>query len=490
MDDRPDFPDNNGFQWRSGWSCQSDKISRPTVEFPLSFAADKALTIAQDISRDGRIPNSRHVQVQGDVVFRRSESGKPSSSITLEVIVSDGRIEVATHWEADRQVLFITIPGNVPWDETPEGPCVNVLATVWVPEGGVLDSVEVKTVQLGINLFDNLSLEVAKDTKLASTVGKIVSASTGVDSRDDQIFDFGAPDSFRFRSRIIEVKTTAASIKGSWPLLDYLGFVSTSGSIRACIEPKEVDKDKPTPATLYVKSFSGDVELREPIQAAQDAFTVGQAWKQARPETELDLRAETVLPPRDYRVDVHTTSGNIKGALAFSTGANFKSTSGNMRLELLPVLDASYAGTDTKTSALQTASTSGNTGVFVLEPLWVDSVQGSYIPFPAPMVPIPGLETSETGSSAAAALLRSLNSQHTLTSGDLSLHYPSAWEGELSLATNSGRLTAVGDGVEIIKSGKGFPGFNKYILARKGKEGGGRLLAKTTSGDVLVTVGN
>lgn len=355
---------------------------------------------------------------------------------------------------------------------------MNILATVWVPEDGVLDSVEVKTVQLGINLFDNLSLTVAKETTLATTVGKIVSASTGVDSRDDQIFDLGAPDSFRFRSRIIEVKTTSASIKGSWPLLDYLGLVSTSGNIRTCIEPKEADKDKPTPATLYVKSFSGDVELREPIHAAQDAFTVGQAWKQARPETELDLKPETVLPPRDYRVDVHTTSGDIKGALAFGIVANFKSTSGNMKLVLLPVLDSSYAAMDAKTSGLQTASTSGNAGIDMLEPLWVDSVEGSYVSFPAGEV------------RGAAAALRSLNSQHTLTSGDISLHYPGSWEGELSLATNSGRLTAVGEGVEIIKSGKGFPGFNKYILGRKGKEGGGRLLAKTTSGDVLVTVGN
>ncbi|KAK4216211.1 hypothetical protein QBC37DRAFT_456386 [Rhypophila decipiens] len=509
-------PDNHdGFQWRSGWGCKSDKIARPVDQFEVSFAADKALKIVQDVASknaDLQAPHYRHVQVQGQVIFRRSsESGNPSSAIVLQVSASDDRIKVDTEWESNKQSLLVTVPNNIPWDETPEGPCVNILATVWVPKDGLLDNLEVITTQLGISLYDNLSLSVSKDTRLSSTSGSIVSAATGFDSPDDQIYDMGAPDKYQFRSRIIEAKTTSAPIKGSWPLLDYLGLISTSGNIKACIEPKEVDKEKPAPAMLYIKSFSGDVEFREPIHAAQDAFTVAQAWKEAGREQELNLHPETVLPPRDYRVEVHTTSGNIRGSVAFSSGAGFKSTGGNMHLDLLPVLDVAAAGGQ-KMSSLTTASTSGSNELYMLEPLWVGQ-DGSgmgmrYVPFPSagPGVPaspgpVEGQEPTEDGNdlkkdepnmiiaSSAAAALRSITSQHSLTSGDMNLHYPAAWEGELSLTTHSGKLTAVGQGVELIKTpGSGYP---KYILARKGSPGAGsRFVAKTTSGDIFVKVGN
>ncbi|KAM7187894.1 hypothetical protein V8F20_010763 [Naviculisporaceae sp. PSN 640] len=488
MDDNkpPTYPpsDDNGFQWRSGYNCQNTKIARPTEQFDVSFSPDRLLTLVQDISSPDRAPYPRHVQVQGEVIFRRSGvNDKPSSAIVLDISVSDERINVETQWNGASQTLVVTVPQNIPWDSNNNqspNPCVNILATVWVPANATLSNLSVTTAQLGISLLDNLSLTISTNTRLTSTVGPIISASTGLPARDEQIFDLGAPDSYQFHSRIIEAKTTSASIKGSWPLLDYLGLISTSGNIKAIIEPKPVDEDKPAPATLYIKSFSGDVEFREPIHAAQDAFVVAQAWKEAGREAELagDLHPEAVLPPRDYRVDVHTTSGNIRGSVAFSNAAVFKSTSGNMHVDLLPVLDSSYVNAPGGRSSLSTGSTSGNTVIYVLEPMWVDSVGMRYVPFPG----------------AAQAALRCLASQHSLTSGDMKLHYPAAWEGELSLATNSGTLTAVGDGLEVIKSGKGGPGgLNKYIVAKKGPEGGpsgSRFVAKTTSGDILLTVGN
>lgn len=526
MDDvnPPTYPpgNDNGFQWRSGWNCQNTKIRRPTEQFDVSFTPDRLLTLVQDISSPERAPHPRHVQVQGEVIFRRSGvTDKPSSAIVLEVSVSDERIDIPTQWNAASQTLVVTVPQVIPWDSSEHSnPCVNILATVWVPVNATLSNLSVTTAQLGITLHDNLSLTISTNTRLTSTVGHIISASTGLPARDEQIFDLGAPDSYQFLSRIIEAKTTSAPIKGSWPLLDYLGLISTSGNIKAIIEPKPVDEEKPAPATLYIKSFSGDVEFREPIHAAQDAFVVSQAWKEAGREAEIagDLHPEAVLPPRDYRVDVHTTSGNIRGSVAFSSAAAFKTTSGNMHIDLLPVLDSSYVngGGGSRSSALTTGSTSGNTVLYVLEPMWVDSVGMRYIPFPGDVSGTPGpvqppqppSEIGDGGSkgkrkekdspnmiiaAATQAALRCLTSQHSLTSGDMKLHYPAAWEGELSLATNSGRLTAVGDGVEVIKSGRGGPGgFNKYILARKGPDGtsGSRFVAKTTSGDILLTVGN
>ncbi|KAK3314897.1 hypothetical protein B0H66DRAFT_325349 [Apodospora peruviana] len=525
----PEYPDldNGSFRWGSGRSCKADKIARPTEQFAVSFSAGNQLGIMENISRDDRHSDGRNVQVQGEVVFRRSEPGSPDSVIVLDVIVDDERIRVDVSWNAAAQFLVATVPADVPWGDeaSTNNPCVAIHATVWVPGDANLDRLEVETVRLDVKLFDNLSLSVAKETKLVSTVGKIVSASTGDNARDDSIFDLGAPDSFKFRSRIIEAKTTSAPIKGSWPLFDYLGLMSTSGNIKVCIEPKEADKDVPAPATLYIKSLSGNVEFREPVYAAQEAFAVTQALLATDVMMEMDLRAETVLPPRDYRVDVHTTSGNINGVVAFSAAAGFKSTSGTIRVDLLPVLDTSLTSGDDSASFLRTGGTSGNAFVNVLAPLWVDSVKGSYVlpgvvPMPGPGLPEPPTKiptekigdrdpyswlgdflTGGDGSdkvtkpepevrrSVSAPALRVLDTQHTTTSGDAKFRFASVWEGDLSLSSVSGKLRVEGKGVKIIKAGKDWPGWNEHLLARKGDEGGSMFTAKTTSGDVSVIIG-
>ena len=396
--------------------------------------------------------------------------------------------------------------------------------TVWVPENGSLSNLTVGTVQLGVLLLDNLSIDVSAYAKLNTVTGKIVAASAGSETRDESLIDVGAPDSFQLRSRFIEAKSTSGDIMGSWPLYDYLGVQSVSGNIKACIEPREADKDAPKPAILYLRSMSGNIEFREPIHAAEEAIAVSRAQARTQAGIETDLRAEAVLTPRDYRVDVHSTSGDLRGAVAFSSICSFKTTSGKTTVDVLPVLDSSLAEEHSKEVMLSTSSTSGNTYLTLLEPLWVDSEKGQYVDLPSavrdvpPAAPPPskpdepryipiddndpyswlpwahrraaagGPSQPVDRTAATARALRNLHSDHSATSADVHLRFPAVWEGDVSMSAMSGRLKARGEGLRIVREGGGgWP--RKQLFARKGEEGGSRTTVHVTSGDVDFVVG-
>lgn len=511
---------DNELQWDSRRTCRDLQIARSTQAFPVSFEADKNLVIAQTIEEHTPRHEPFNLHVEGTVIFRRTGSDTPGPSVVVESIVNDDRVEISISWDEANQILVVRVPRGIPWNENNSRPCVNIKITVWVPEDASLDQLDTEAVHLDIKLLDNLSIEIAKSTKLEAVVGKVTAASTGSEARDDSIADVGAPDSFRFRSRFIEVETTSGAIQGSWPLYDYLSLQSTSGNVKVGIEPKPADQDEPKPATLSLQSLSGDVEFREPVQVAAEAFAISRMLALSEPGSEAALRAETVLPPRDYRVSAQTTSGKITGSVAFSSTANFQSTSGKINIEVLPVLDSSLAEEGSRDAVLRTSTISGGTDVVVLDPLWIDAAAGRYVDLPpaprGPQVPIPAPSDPEyipigsgdpyamlPGASsgqppqaraqqqivATKRALRSLRGEHDATSANLRVKYPGAWEGQIDMEALSGKLTAGGKDVRIIKSGSEWPGFGKYLHARKGEAGGSKVHVKSTSGDALVWVG-
>lgn len=521
-----EYPDlNQDFEWGSKL-CKNEQIRRETEKFDVFFSTEKGLVITQDIADEPH--NNPNVNVEGSVIFRRTGAGTPGPSAIVDVVVNDDRLDVTTKWDTVTQTLAVTVPRSAPWFEDKSRACVSVRITVWVPEGGSLRSLGVGTVHLDINLLDNLSIEISERTKLSSVVGAITAAATGSESRDGSIIDMGAPDSFRFQSRLIEVETTAAPIKGSWPLYDYLYIQSVSGNIRVCVEPKDADKESPKPAILYIKSMSGAVEFREPVHAAVDAFALSRKLPQGQANFDVDLRAEVVLPPRDYRVDVYTTSGNIKAVAAFSSTCGFKTTSGKIAVELLPVFDSSMGEDKGRESLLSTTSTSGSNDITVLEPLWVDSAGGVYVdllPLPrkpsAPSIPkdqdryvpigngdpykwIPGSRVSsrdrgeasasqalvaQERTAATARALRNLRSEHGSISASIRLHYPTVWEGDIAMGATTGKLSARGEGVRIIK--KDDHGWRRHVLlAKKGEDGGSKITVDAISGNLDILVGN
>lgn len=504
------YPDIDGdFVWDSASFCKDAMIHRPVQTFGVNFDANTQLTLLErTVDEDGR-HGWGEVHIQGAVVFRRAGSDTPQSAITLEVAVTDERLNVISSWDGNAGKLEVLVPHRVEWSGDRPRACVNVKITAWIPENSTIKHLNTNVVHLDIKLLDNLSLTVAKGTALTSTVGTITSASTGNAGRDGKLVDaaINPSPSYDFNSRIIDVHTTSAPINGAWPLYDYLGLQSTAGDIRVTVNPKEADADYPKPAILYIKTLSGDVKVREPIHAAQATFHIAQdTFPTGSPDRRrAEAQAETYLPPREYRVDVHTTSGEIDVVAAFGLSGGFKSTSGTVSLELLPVLDATQAEPGARKVELSTASTSGATNVKVLEPLWVDSFPevaaaqngGSgkprYVDLrrPSSSSSTQRTEGAKDGNGNVPPPLRCLHGSHATTSANIKLQYPASWEGDISLGTLTGSLQVGGDGVRLIKAGSDWPGINKFLLARKGEnDEGGKLTAKSTSGSANVWVGD
>ncbi|KAK4133246.1 hypothetical protein BT67DRAFT_443158 [Trichocladium antarcticum] len=462
-----------GFNWGAPFTCMNVKLARPIQTFDISFSGGKPLSLVEKTTDDNGRRGWSEVHVQGAVIFRKASPGTPNSAVSVEIVSNDDRLPVSILWDGESQALQITVPQRFDWGQKSLRPGVNIKATVWVPEDGRLETLRVEATHLDIKLLDNLSLSISQQTWLLSTVGSITAASTGVEARDGKVIGTGAPNTFSFYSRMIQVKTTSADITGSWPLYDYLLLQSMSGNVRVWVAPKDANGDDPRPAILSISSISGDVQFREPIHGAEHAFNLAQAFPDSARQQE-ERKAKAFLPPRDYRVDVHTASGNIGGVAAFSSSANFRSTSGDIDIKLLPVLDSSLAEDGARDVKLSTGSTSGSTVVTVLDPLWVET--DGYV--------------ARNAEISRDAMLRCMYSSHTSTSANIRLWYPESWEGDIALSALSGELKIGGEGVKLIKKDSSWPGFNKSLLARKGEQGpGGKIEVKSTSGDLAVWVG-
>ncbi|TPX07798.1 uncharacterized protein E0L32_010485 [Thyridium curvatum] len=514
----PDAPPSGNYPAFDGGldlfkSCTAAKYEYPLKQFGVDFSSTRDLRIEQKIDEtDDHGTRTRYIRTSGDVVFRRTTTASSDPSITLEMVSSSDAIVVGIDYSEDRQALVITTPRAVAWDDTDrEWPCLNVRVTVWVPGdggGSSLNRLQVDVVHLGVKLLDNLALRVGDYTRLGTTVGPVAAAVSGSED-EERLARSGPPASFAFDSRFIEVKTTSARIYGSWPLYDYLVLESMSGNVRAGVVPKPALAERPLPAKLRVKTVSGNAEVWEPVGRAAEVLAERRRQERSGRMVAVDARPEDVIPPRDYAVEVSSTSGDMSGALAFggaggAGGATFHSTSGKLSVDLLPVLPAALAQQQLrgqrKQVGLETSTTSGNAAVRVLEPLWTGEDgdgNAAFVPGPVPIgdrdpYDVLRPEEEEEEAAAAKAALRVLQARHTSTSANLVVRYPKSWEGWITGQSMSGTITLRGEGITVVREGKDWPGVYKKVVARKGSVGEGEASSvevKSTSGDLTVAIG-
>jgi hypothetical protein len=479
--DIPWFPND---AWCTGNPKHQIQLSERVI-----FSADKRLSFTQDVPHhDNDKPQYHPVHVRGDVILRRSEDGAHASSITLEYLTNDDTLKLEVDWDDKLQQYRVTVPRQLPGDGGVSRPCVAIRATIWVPEDGVLHELSVSSIQLNIALLDNLSIQVKKALVLSAVSGKISAATDGITQEDDDLEHDSAPDSYKVQSRWIEAHSVSGGLSGYWPLYDYLGLTTTSGNIKVRIEPKEEDPQHASAAVLNIKTVSGTIDFREPVVKATTSSSSSSSSSSSLEAT------EHLIPPRDYRSNIQSTSGTIRGALAFSSAARIHSISGTTEVALLPVL-AIGDSANYESSNLETSSTSGTTRLRVLEPLWIGA-DGKYLPPPAPS----SLDTKSThlpappsspphGWAQSPRPFRSLQSHHSATSSTLKIEYPASWEGDVDIGTLSGNIKVSGDGLRVIRSGKEWPPVKRGLLARKGEEGGSAAMVRTTSGSVTFAVG-
>lgn len=503
----PDIDDDSS--WFSRYRCRGRTISRPTETFDVSFGSSKHLTINQERFEDDTHHFDTYVSIQGEVVVRRSspKDKTPHPSVVVEVTANDDRIlsKIETQWNPSDQSLTIKTPDGINTGQRNLQLCATVKATVWVPEDAELNYLQIATIHLGVQLLDNLSLTVKTLARFDAVAGDIISASAAGKKSASQKTTWKeknppsdtSPSTYAFHPRRVEGCTTSGHISGVWPLFDSLILKSTSGNIKIGVEPHDAwDEDSKENAELAIRSTSGDVDFHtHGITSNDDSSSRNQG---------VNVGEEGV-PNRNYVLDVHTTSGNVHGLAAFGPtgGATVKSTSGTLKLGLLPVLQSAD---DTKPVEVSTSSTSGTTYVTILDPVYfsssslsssisVSSSSSSSSPHLTPTSSHSSFN-SLTSPSLSPPPLRNIHDQHTSTSGDFHLYLPLSWEGEIVMTSLSGKLGVSGKDVKLIKSGEKWPGFNKELVARKGDVGGGgdkgegsRVRVGLTSGSGEVRVG-
>ncbi|KAK6511073.1 hypothetical protein TWF506_010154 [Arthrobotrys conoides] len=147
---------------------------------------------------------------------------------------------------------------------------------------------------------------------------------------------------------------------------------------------------------------------------------------------------------RSYRTTLHAHSGNISGRLLLGKGLSAKSKTGDIDLQVI--------GTGSREPYLKTDTDSGLTRITI--------------------------EKSP---------LEKILSSHTANSGDISLFYPSTWEGELHAKTGTGDIRVQGDGLEITQNSEGLVR-GQEIWAEKGNPANGRLMTRSVTGDILISI--
>ncbi|OTB01577.1 hypothetical protein M426DRAFT_323338 [Hypoxylon sp. CI-4A] len=371
---------------------------------------------------------SSRVHVAGQINVRRLDSGG-DPRLVLEIATNDKDILLDVFANPEAQAMRVSVPKKYDAVDPESQPCVEMRATIWVPDDAEIGVLSLGAVHLDVLLLQDLTLHVADYSRISSVVGHISSGAAQPLSYNESTITPSMPAytfipasaGYVFDSRIIEVTATSGGIGGNWPLYDMLGLHSTSGNIQVSITPKEELEADPKAAVLSLSSISGAVSAAEPVHNA------------------------SLIPLRDYLVDIKSTSGGIHGALAFGSGVELRSTASDIALNLLPVVNAE-ALTPAQPAQLETTTTSGTTAVRVLEPL------------------VYGSRGRTLGGS-----LDCLQAVHKSTSGDIGLRYPQAWDGYLKAETTSGTLKVRGKDVRIIRSVGGFPG--SKLEARKGPEG-------------------
>ncbi|KAF7546017.1 hypothetical protein G7046_g9427 [Stylonectria norvegica] len=471
---KPDMEDHD-LIWQPEKGCLDSPHRFPKTTSMVDLRYDRNLTVLQTTEKENRDRSRWTPHIMGQVILRPTIRTSPGT-IELEVISNDESLGVTVEFDKETQVFNVITPRRTTWDSTKLAPCIQIRATVWVPRESILHTFKVDTIHLDIEVKDGLILGALDGTSLRSVIGDIVSPTPNDHDHDSGVVPY------TLDSRRIHIETTSGDVKGWFPLYDELAIKTASGDIRTNIAAKPADPKAPKPAVLSVHSLSGEISIKEPLDGAVAT-------------TKLDKK----FPPRDYVVDVATASGDITAELAVTSKAEFVSQSGDLRLKLLPILDAGLLKGGGPKPVLVTDTKSGETKVALLEPVWtslttIGNIPPSLQPPKAPfnnddnnVIPIfnPEDENLPVKELTTTAALGVLKSKHTSISGDLKLVYPASWEGNLYAQTISGSQKVRGEGLQLTHSG------GSYIKRLTGKKGRGysQLTVETVSGDEDVLVG-
>jgi hypothetical protein len=477
-------------------------------EFPIGGD----LTVLQTTHDNDETRRSARIDTTGEIRLRRLNQSYEHGNrphFTVDMHVSDPSLEIVRTWDETSRVLKISTPKYAQL-EAPGPHCISLEITAWIPEGATFQDLSLGSISLNTRIIDDTNVTISGEAKIATIEGDIwfplledfallpadkVARSylpVVMDGSDtytqDLLLGLSSPDpKHPFASRRTLVETVTGEINGVYPLLDFLGLSSQSGSINAGVLPQKVLPDAPAPADLEVQTASGSIQISVPVAS--------------------DSNPDYIIPPRNYITNVHSNSGAIRGFFYLGSLGSFKSTTGSLKLRTLPIIPSDDSGKVTFPCRFETHTVSGSTEIEVLDPIFISRISslekttGATAPTPYPYDPVgdhqpyltipPVRALYKHSDTSSVSKLRTLQSKHSSNSASVSVMYPSGWEGTVHAKTVSGDITVTGSGVRTIRERKGWA--YKEILARKGTEhpGQGSLTEMSDiAGDLRFTVGN
>ncbi|KAL3426314.1 hypothetical protein PVAG01_03105 [Phlyctema vagabunda] len=429
-------------------SYATHKAEESTFAWPM----DTKLSIKQTTNNDYEGRNTKPVSVTGEIRIRpipkNADHGPSAGYFTSYVYTSHPNLRVERSFDVDGRSLLIRTQRNQVVDTS--GPhCISIEVTAWIPEGAQFESLSVDTVELTQRVFDGINLKTSNPSSFSSTSGGIhfpdvdLSApgwkksfldkyNIDASSERDEFASEGAPilPDFDYDSRHIVIQTVSGSISGSYPLYDYLGVTSISGSVNIAVTPHKISEVAPLPAQLEIKTTSSSVKVHHPIHGAS-----------------------ANVPPRNYITRVDTSSGSIHGDFIVGSQGTFQSQSGSVNLEVLPVLNSA------KNSEFATSTISGSTHINLLDPIFLSVTNQERTPENVGSKPIENKDPYQellppnlpVDVKITDSKIRNLTSTHSSKSGTLNLQYPPAWEGYIyAKSLGSGSISLDGQDIEVI----------------------------------------
>jgi hypothetical protein len=475
----------------TGPYCSSATYQHDVVNYEFPVGAD--LTVLQSIyGFEG--PGTVKVTTAGEIRLRQlpnnSEQGN-RAYFTIDVRVSDPNLSVFKSWDHEARVLKVSTPTSARLDSY--GPhCVSLEITAFIPENADFTNLLVDAVHLTLRVVEDIKINVTDQSTFKTVTGQVAFPEANfLGSRNELSTLSEAPRSPRlderlgsltstaqtelpFSSRRITVETISGSITGCYPLMDYLGISSQSGSVKVSVFPQAVLPSAPAPAELEVQTTSGSIEVNVPVRDT--------------------VNPEYIPPPRNYITRIHSTAGSIRGSFYLGSISNFRGTSSSIHITGMPVIqtESSHESETAPQNIFETHTTNGAIHVEVLDPIFITSLSSvnkrpEQSPLLDPHLPIvdddpyliirPSMDKAifklDDPEQSKTKALRNLRSSHVSQTSSVSVQYPRSWEGSLHAKTVSGSISAHGRGLRIIQEKKGFA--SSKLLARKGvdKEGEG-----------------
>jgi len=168
---------------------------------------------------------------------------------------------------------------------------------------------------------------------------------------------------------------------------------------------------------------------------------------------EGNVVTQSGFPDREYITTVSTQSGSISGTFPLGARTAIDSRSGSLSGVELVVMPTNVSAS----RRLSTISQDGSQSVRITEDYFLAGKRKSW--------------------------WEGMLAKHESRSGSISVEYPDSWEGTIDVETESGSISVTGRGVVIIREGRG------RVVAQKGEEGGGRVIARAGSGKVDLRFG-